>query len=227
MVRIVEVRYPDGHKGIYTIHNEFDEQRIMREIQKRRGVIVPEKPPSTDAVLREKYGVGLKEIQQIINSSKSQPEAIQKLRRMLTGSTKYDPRYHELEVLLTSAWDAKTHSYIPEAKKEYEEELQDIVVRNTKGFYSDGKRILPMHHVVGPVPRPEQVLEIERNTGIKTVPKPEPKPTIVATRVPTNTEPHTVHVTNIQEQEPKKIDLKKVGLGLLGLAVLYYMLRRR
>lgn len=226
MVRIVEVRYPDGHKGIYTIHDEFDERRIMREIQERGGVIVPEKPPSPDAVLREKYGVGLKEIQQIINSSKSQPEAIQKLRKMLTGSTKYDPRYHELEVLLTSAWDAKTHPYIPEAGKEYKEELRSVVLRNTKGFYSDGKRILPIHHVVGPVPRPEQVLEIERNTGIKTVPMPEPVPTLIATRVPTNAEPHTVHVTNVQEQEPKKIDFKKVGLAIAALAVLYYVLRR-
>ncbi len=166
----------------------------VREKKPRDIKDIPSNIPSPDVVLREKYGVGLEEIQQIINSSKSQPEAIQKLRRMLTGSTKYDPRYRELEVILTQAWDAKTHPDIPEAKEQYEDALKSLVVRNT---------------------------------GIKTVPKPEPKPTIVATRVPTNAEPHTVHVTNIQEQEPKKTDLKKVGLGLLGLAVLYYMLRRR
>jgi len=66
--------------------------------------------------------------------------------------------------------------------------------------------------------------KLERNTGVKSVPKPKPVPTIIATRVPTNPEPHTVHVTSVQE--PKKIDLKKVGLGLLGLAILYYFMRR-
>ena len=151
--------------------------------------------PSPDTVLREKYGVGLKEIQQIINSSKSQPEAIQKLRKMLTGSTKYDPRYHELEVILTQAWDAKTHPNIPEAKEQYEDALKSLVVRNT---------------------------------GIKTGPRPEPVPTLIATKVPTNAEPHTVHTTAVPaEQESKKIDLKKVGLAIAALAVLYYVLRRR
>ncbi|WP_297499454.1 hypothetical protein [Thermococcus sp.] len=40
-------------------------------------------------------------------------------------------------------------------------------------------------------------------------------------------EPHIVHVTNVQEQESKKIDLKKVGLAIAALAVLYYFMRRR
>ncbi|WP_297065644.1 hypothetical protein [Thermococcus sp.] len=76
-------------------------------------------------------------------------------------------------------------------------------------------------------PTPKPVLEkLERNTGIKSVPKPEPKPTIVATRVPTNAEPHTVHVTSVREQKPKKIDLKKVGLAIAALAVLYFVRRR-
>jgi len=166
----------------------------VREKKPRDIKDIPSNIPSPDVVLREKYGVGLKEIQQIINSSKSQPEAIQKLRRMLTGSTKYDPRYRELEVILTQAWDAKTHPDIPEAKEQYEDALKSLVVRNT---------------------------------GIKTVPKPEPKPTIVATRVPTNAEPHTVHTTAVPAEQRKGFDVKKVGLAIAALAVLYYMLRRR
>lgn len=75
------------------------------------------------------------------------------------------------------------------------------------------------------VPEKTPVLgEVDKNTGIKTVPKPKPGPILIATRVPTNSEPHTVHVTSVQES--KKIDPKKVGLGLIGLAVLYALMRR-
>ena len=73
-------------------------------------------------------------------------------------------------------------------------------------------------------PKPPVLEKLEKDTGIKTVPKPKPGPVLIAKRVPTNSEPHTVHVTNVQES--KKIDAKKVGLGLLGLAVLYYLMRR-
>ena len=74
-------------------------------------------------------------------------------------------------------------------------------------------------------PVPKQVLEkLEKNTGVKSVSKPEPKPTIVQKKIPTNSVPQTVHATNVKE--PKKIDIKKVGMGLLGLAVLYYLVRR-
>ncbi|KUH34253.1 hypothetical protein APY94_02975 [Thermococcus celericrescens] len=198
----------------------------IREKKPRNVRDIPPRPPSPDEVLRRKYGIGLKEIQDIVNSSKSQPEAIAKLRKRLTGSTKYDPRYHELEVVLTQAWDAREHPYIPDAKKKYEDTLRSMVVRNTKGFYSDGKRILPKPEPKPiPTPKPRPVLEkLERNTGVKSVPEPEPKPTIVATRVPTNAEPHTVHTTAVQQG--RGIDLRKVGLGLLGLAVLYYFMRR-
>ena len=75
-----------------------------------------------------------------------------------------------------------------------------------------------------PVIKPPVLERLEKDTGIKTVPKPKPGPVLIAKRVPTNSKPHTVHVTTVQES--KKIDAKKVGLGLLGLAVLYYLLRR-
>jgi len=91
--------------------------------------------------------------------------------------------------------------------------------------------------------------ELQKNTGIKTVPQgskltpqqvkwireahhlhPAPNPTI-----PHTTNPKTVHVTTASPSPVKtkpaggtktQIDVKKVGLGLLGLAVLYYVIRR-
>jgi len=60
------------------------------------------KPPSIDDVLRN-YGLSEAELERLVQEAKSQPELIQKLRMKLTGSTKYDPRYQEIEVLYFDA----------------------------------------------------------------------------------------------------------------------------
>lgn len=102
-------------------------------------------------------------------------------------------------------------------------------------------------------------VEVEKNTGIKTIPQPKPlpmpdprvmrsiemekkfflnpapNPTVptkppkpfIVTRASTNPKPNTVHITSVQEQTKQKIDVRKIGIGLLGLAVLYYLTRRR
>lgn len=128
-----------------------------------------------------------------------------KLRKKLTGSTKYDPKFHDVEVLATKMFEAKEFKGAPfegDIQRQLESLKRSLVVRNEKGWVVENGQLKP---------------KLEMNTGIKTVPAPKPpeKP------------PEQVVKTTIAE--PKRgINKGLLVLGLLvGAGVLYYFTRKR
>ncbi|NJE01837.1 hypothetical protein [Thermococcus sp. JdF3] len=176
--------------------------RVHEElVDTRTGKVVPvplEK--KANDVLKSKYGISMAELRRIVETSKSQPEAIAKLRKRLHGSTKYDPRFFEVERLLNQLYDAKEHAYIPSVKVKTEKALRSLV--------------------------PAKV-EVEQNTGIKTVPKPQPKPSVVARKVSVTSatpkpQPATVHVSQAKREESGH---RNIGL-LIGAVIAFLVLKK-
>ncbi len=137
-----------------------------------------------------------------------------------------------------------------EQRKKYGSMFQSTYEANKK-LYERQERDLQM---VGK-PENDKLEELRKNTGIKTVPKPTPvlpknfeqmrkfwlhpapnptwpgfKPTVHVNNPPVKSlAPKAVHETvipNTSTPEKKGIDVRKVGLAVAGLAVLYYLARR-
>ncbi|WP_148882759.1 hypothetical protein [Thermococcus aciditolerans] len=167
------------------VHDELVDTRTGK------AVPVPVEMKVND-VLRSKYGISREELQRIVATSKSQPEAIAKLRKRLHGSTKYDPKYFEVERLLNQLYDAKEHAYIPGVKDKAEKALRSLV--------------------------PGAKAEVEQNTGIKTVPKPQPKPSTVVREV-------TATSTAVEVHEPEK--KSRFGVtAVLGVVAAFLILKK-
>ncbi len=77
-----------------------------------------------------------------------------------------------------------------------------------------------------PISAPKPMVTVQKNTGVKTVPQPKPAPAIVQKKTSTNVEPQNILTTNNQEQR-KGLDVKKAGLTVVALAILYYVIKRR
>lgn len=183
--------------------------------------IDPELEKKADDILKRKYGVTLEELKRIVETSKDQPEAIHRLRMMLHGSERYDPKYHELENLVSQLHQLKEFGYIPEVPERVRRVIRSVVVRHTPRARVENGKIV----VRKPVPHrlPE---EVTRNTGIKTVPKPQPKPSVVARKVSiTSTTPKpqsaTVHIS-----QAKSTDYRKLGMYALGAVVAFLVLKK-
>ena len=136
---VAQIRLPDGRVGEKYFDSEQDIEAWKRahpggkvfNIRKKtpgHGVI---KKPDANAVLLGKYGISLNQLKQIVATSKSQPEAIKRVRVLLHGTDRYDPRYIEVERLVNALWDAKTHPEIPNTKRNVEDELKHLVVANS------------------------------------------------------------------------------------------------
>jgi len=208
-------------KRIYTDeYGRVHEERIDTRTGKVLPIPIKEQ---ADEILRREYHISLEELQRIVATSKSQPEALHKLRLKLHGSTRYDPRFHEVENLLNQLWDAKAFSWIPETKSNLQSTLRSMVVRRTPGAIVENGKIVIQKPL--PMPRRPPEAEIERNTGVKTVPVHHPKPSVVikpvAPKLP------TVHAMVEQSQPEQKKTLPSWVIPVGVLVGLYIISRRR
>lgn len=177
----------------------------------KRGVkiknIAVDKITSSGDRLKQKYGVSLEELQRIVATSQSQPEAIAKLRKRLHGSTKYDLRYFEVEKLLTQLYDAKEHPNIPDAQEKAKKAMIEVAHRT--GVPTIPKpRPLP-----APAPKPSVVARTGSITSVaekvsitSTTPKPQSA---------------TVHIS-----QAKSTDYRKLGMYALGAVVAFLVLKK-
>ena len=96
---------------------DIDEEAIkhdLREVIEREpertvskvgtSTFVESKNYAGEYVLKQKYGISLEELERIAESSDSHSEAIEKLRKRLTGSADYNPEYKELEKIMTDVY---------------------------------------------------------------------------------------------------------------------------
>jgi len=153
-----------------------------------------------------------------------------KLRQKLHGSTKYDPRYFEVEKLLTQLYDQKEHGYIPGVKERVESVIKSVAVKNTPGARVENGKV---------VVKPKE--DVVKNVGVKTVPtstsQPTPKPAsgriperLIPKPVPQpKPEPKQVITTATAPSTKPKLDTKKLALiggGLLAAYILFKALKR-
>ena len=131
-----------------------------------------------------------------------------------------------------------------EQLRKYGSAFKSTYERNKKVFdveYNAIKAELQKNTGVKMIPVPKPVLAPETIKRIEQEKQfflhPAPNPTVPGFKIKEGTSHHTptskIHTTMVsattvpQGPKPKGIDVKKVGLGLLGLAVLYFLMRRR
>lgn len=127
-IEIISVKPKEITKKIWT----GPEGKIHVEYHDSTGKLVdPDLLDQVNEILVGKYGIRYEDLVNIILSSNSQPEALQKLRMKLKGSINYDPSLYELEYLFNQLYDAIEHPSITDAQIKLEKTLHSFVIKNS------------------------------------------------------------------------------------------------
>jgi len=205
---------------------DIDEETIkhdLREVIEREpertvskvgtSTFVESKNYAGEYVLKQKYGISLEELERIAESSDSHSEAIETLRKRLTGSTDYNPEYRELEKIMTDVYQKTVY------EKSRETSIANIYKER---LYRDLNELAGAKYVkINNVYYDKETYEQTHKTYE------EPKAEEPEKPAPEETEEPEEPETPTSEEKEKKSSLIIIAAAVIGVALIAFSIMRR